>query len=106
MAGPSAQPASMPPIANVFAECSNCGKSVLNANLALHEAHCFRLYERCERCGESVKRGTLSAHQQERNCLEHSSRAATSVVSGAGGHVRRLQSLRKASSTHNADFNR
>jgi hypothetical protein len=84
-----------PPVANVFGECSNCSKSVLNANLALHEAHCFRLYERCSRCGANIKRGSIEAHRGDGTCQE--------VVSKAGGHVRRLQSLRQTSSSRRAD---
>eukprot|EP00962_Isochrysis_galbana_P002710 scaffold745_cov113-Isochrysis_galbana.AAC.3 len=85
-------PAHEPPV--VFAECSNCSKSILNANLALHEAHCFRLYERCSRCGASIKRGSIEAHRGDGTCQE---------VSKAGGHVRRLQSLRQTSSSRSAE---
>lgn len=68
---------------------------MLNANLALHEAHCFRLYERCSRCGANVKRGGLEAHSGDGTCQE--------ATSKAGGHVRRLQSLKHSSSSRRVD---
>lgn len=98
-AQPAAPAVAAPAVALVFSECSNCRQGVLNLNLALHEAHCFRMFERCERCSAKVARGAVEAHRGDGSCHEAVSEAASAAVSKAGGHIRRLQSLRQMANT-------
>jgi len=97
-------PLDLPTAAQIFTDCANCKQHILNSNLALHEAHCFRAFERCARCGAKVACGGIEAHRSDGTCDEAvPTEAASAAVSNPGGHVRRLQNLRQISNTYHTE---